>query len=61
MNLLHVNNIAISGSGFIKLNNEFVFPHPEPQIINTLYKASSKLIIFVSFSYIIELNFFFFA
>ena len=43
MDLLDINNIAISGSGFIKLNNKFVYPHPEPQIINTLYGWSGTV------------------
>ena len=28
--------LSISGSLFIRLNNEFVFPDPEPPIINIL-------------------------
>ena len=32
--------LSISGCWFIRLNNEFVFPDPEPPIINILYRWS---------------------
>ena len=55
--------LSVCGCWFIRLNNEFVFPDPEPLIINILYgwswiSGQSRLFSVVFFFYNIKVNHF---